>query len=108
MSLEGEWKDATITIATDDDLTPEVDLGRVYNFLNIYAPTLTSTTITIEVSEKSGGTFEPLYSATGVTKAASTGGWYDTFQLGGYRWIKILTGTGQAANRTFRVQGWKY
>lgn len=110
--LVGEWKNATITITSDDDLSAEVDLGRPYDTLLIVIPTITSSTVSVKVAEKSGGTFQDLYiTATSdgdddqPITTAGTGGITWIVPIGGFQFIKIATGAGQAANRTFRVCG---
>lgn len=103
MSLPGEYKNATITIASDDDLTAAVDLGRSYDFMIVHIPTLTSANLTCYGSETLGGTYYAL--GNSVTVAAGAGGFADVWKIGGHRYIKIGTSAGQAANRTFRVCG---
>ena len=109
----GKWRDAIITVATDDVLTPEVDLERDYQFLEVVIPTITSATVSVQVAEATGGTFQ-VYNALGITATghflpattAGVGGITTTFPLGGgFRFIKVATGAAQAANRTFRVRG---
>lgn len=95
--------DATITIATNTTYTPEVDLGRPYDLLDIHIPTITSSTLKVMVSEKAGGTYYDL--GSGITTAAGTGAYADVWKLYGHQFIKIVAGSGQAANRTFRVRG---
>ena len=107
-----EWKTALIDVSEDDDLSAEVDLGGNYEFLTILIPTLTSSTITIHVSNESGGTFYPVYvpdaDATGdfahATSAATTSHAV-TFRIGGTQYIKIAAGSAQAADRSFKVRG---
>ena len=105
MSVYGEWKDATITIATDDDLTPEVDLGRDFEYLDIIIPTLTSCQVSLEVAQLTGGTFQDL--GDDVKTDTTTGAYTTTFLLGGYQFIKLKTSAGQGSNRTFKVRGWR-
>jgi len=97
------WKDAVITIATDDDLTAEVDLEKSYETLIVLIPTLTSSDLTCYGSETKGGTYYALGSS--LTVAAGTGAYADIWNIGGFQHIKIGTSAGQAADRTFRVCG---
>ena len=111
--ISGTWTDAVIDYSEDDDLTDEVDLGREYESLQVYVPTLESSTqVSFKVSEKSGGTFADLYVtdvADGgnnkVISAASSGGYYWTIPIGGFEFIKVATSKAQTADRTFRVCG---
>jgi hypothetical protein len=106
MSVYGEWKSAVITIATDDDLSAEVDLGRDYEYLDIIIPTIDSSNISLYVSRNTGGTFYQLGDSTSYFEAA-TGGRADTLNLGGWQYVKIKTSAAQSANRTFTVRGWR-
>ena len=101
--IEGSWLSATITYLTDADLTAEVDLGRRYETLEVFIPTLDSTTLILHAAEKTGGTYYPV--GNSVSIAATTGGYKDTWIMGAVQFIKIETGTDQTENRTFRVSG---
>jgi len=105
LSIYGSWNDAVITIATDDDLSAAVDLGNNYEFMQVILPTLTSSTVLVHVCDTSGGTYTAL--GNGVATAATTGAYATTFRIGGYQYIKIATGTGQASNRTIKVRGFR-
>lgn len=106
----GEWLDAVITIADDDDLTAEVNLGMPYDDMLIYVPTLTSATVTVHVSIEAGGTFAALNSTDTdgsnavVVAGASTGGFYWRVPCG-FQFIKLKAGASQGADRTFKVRG---
>ncbi len=104
MSLYGSWKDCVITIATDDDLSAEVDLGRDYEYLQVVMPALTAATVGVQVAEKSAGTFNAL-GTNSPTTVSTSGSKSTVLLLGGYQFIKLATSAGQAANRTFRVRG---
>lgn len=106
MSLYGEWKNAVITIATDDDLSAEVDLGNNYEFMQIILPTLTSCQVSVQVSDTTGGTFVDL--GNSQTTDTTTGGYATTFKLGGYQFIKVKTSAAQGANRTIKVRGSRF
>ena len=98
--IMGQWLDAKITIATDDVLTPEVDLGRPYETMLVHIPALTSCNLICYVAEKTGGTFYSL-----GTMAAGGGNLADTWEIGGHQFVKIGTSVAQAANRIFRICG---
>jgi hypothetical protein len=102
----GDFKNAVITIATDDDLTPEVDLLDLCDAIQVIIPALTSCKVSVMVSDVTGGTFVDLGNAQ--TTNTTTGSYATMFKLGGYRFIKIKTSAGQASNRTFKVRGWRY
>ena len=98
--ITGQWLDAKITIATNNVLTPEVDLGRPYETLLVHIPALTSCNLICYVAEKMGGTFYSL-----GTMAAGGGNLADTWEIGGHQFVKIGTSVAQAANRIFRICG---
>ena len=102
MSIFGQWK--TVTIANGGTTSAECDLGRPYENIQIIIPTITVGTLNITVSEATGGTFVRL-GATDMV-ASGTGNYADTFELGGYQFIKLVAAT-QVAARTFRVRGYR-
>ncbi len=101
----GNFKDCTITIATDDTTSAEVDLGADCDLLQVIIPALTACTVKVQVAEVTSGTFQDL--GSGQTTVSGTGSYSTMFKLGGYRYIKLVTSAAQAANRTFRVRGAK-
>ena len=105
MSLYGDWKAATIASAAAS--SDEVDLGRDFDFLEIQIPTLdTSTTVKIQVAEKTSGTFYDL--GDGITTAAGTHNYADVFRLGGYQFIKVVADNTQDSERLIRVRGMRF
>ena len=111
--IAGVWKTALIDISVSATLSAEVDLGGDYEFLLVLIPTITNSTVTVQVAEASGGTFLPVYAldddATGnfahATSAATTT-MAVTFRIGGVQFIKILCGSAQTTtDKTFRVRG---
>lgn len=109
--IQGEWK--TATIAQGATLSQEVNLGRVYQRLMVIIPTIDEASVNIQVSEKSGGTFQDLY-LTSFTDGdddkaittASGGGFAWVVPIGGFQFIKIQTSAQQTtAAVNFRVCG---
>lgn len=107
------WKTALIDIDVDDVLSAEVNLGAPYEYLMVLIPTITSSTVTVTVSNASGGTFYPVYvldaDATGdlaqITSATGTSHAL-VFQIGGVQYIKILCDTSQTStDKSFTVRG---
>ena len=101
MSLPGSWIAATI--ASSGTSSSAIDLGKVYDYLDIYLPTLTSCTLKLQVSEKLAGTYADL--GSGVTTDTTTGGMYDVWELGGWQYIKVVSSATQGAERLIRVRG---
>ena len=107
------FKEALVDVSADDDLSLEVDLGGNFEFLTVLVPTITSSTVTVRVSDRSGGTFYPLYrlddDATGDFVDATTAAVTSKaviFRIGGVQFIKIACGSAQAADRSFLVRGY--
>ena len=105
MSYYGGWTTATI----DDEGTAsgEVDLGHSFDFLDIVIPTVDSTTLKIQVADVIGGTYQDL--GDGITTATTTGGYSDTWKLGGWQNIKIVSSATQStAAVVFKIRGWRF
>lgn len=101
--IAGSWLDCTITIATSTTVSAAVDLGRQFETLIVLIPTITSSTLACHGASTIGGTYYPI--GNGNTIAASTGGFADVWDIGGFQFIKIVAGTAQEANETFSVCG---
>jgi hypothetical protein len=107
MSIWGQWLPATVAKDDNPALSGEVDLGQEFEYLNILIPTIDSADVSLYVSIESGGTYYPLDLSTNVF-AAATGGLMTTFDLGGYRFIKILcSATQTTAAVAFKVRGYR-
>ena len=110
--LAGPWQDVLIDQSEDGKLSEEADLGANYEFLTVLIPTITSSAITVHITDTKGGTYYPLFAfdgnATGdfahATTAATTTHAV-VFRIGGVQFIKINSDSAQAADRTFRVRG---
>lgn len=97
---------AVITIASDDDLSAAVDVPPGSTTCLVEVPALTSAAVTLQVSFD-GTTFLDLYSIENTQQGrttASTGSFMQPFVFFGWvKQLKVKTGAGQAANRTFKV-----
>ena len=98
--LAGSW--VTATIAKDGTQSAEVDLGRPYDTLLMVIPTIDTAQVTIQIAEKSGGTFQDLYITDvadgGNNKAitaSGTGALTWVVPLGGIQYIKVSTSAAQ-------------
>ena len=107
------WKTALVDISVSSTVSEEVDLEGIYANLLVLVPTITSSTVSVQVSMTSGGTFIALYrlddDATGdfadATTAATTTKAV-VFRIGGAQHIKILCGSTQtSSDKTFYVRG---
>ncbi len=105
MSIYGSWIAATIASAGTS--SSEVNLGRDgYDLLEIQIPTMTTCNLKLQTAEVTGGTFYDL--GKGVTTATSTFNYSDTFKLGGWQFIKVVSSVAQGAERLIRVRGMRY
>lgn len=109
----GAWKSCTITIATDDQLSAEVNLEHTFTHINILIPTITSGAISVRISDVKGGTFYPVYDfgdkdgdtdILQITKDEVTSKAI-TLKIGGARHIKLHSSNAQGDNVTFKVRG---
>jgi hypothetical protein len=108
----GPWKDATVDISADDDLSDAVDLGGEFQDLLVVWDAITSSTVTVHMAKELAGTYYPLHilddDATGSFASATTAATTAQailFHIGCIRFIKIACGSGQAADREFHVRG---
>jgi len=106
------WIEGLIDVSSSTTLSDEIDLKFPCDTVIIRIPTLTSSSISLMVSEASGGTFYDLYttdpadgSNTQVITAKATTAHIIQMPLGGYQFIKIKASDAQAADRTFAVRG---
>lgn len=103
--LMGTWLPCTVDNATTTSAA--LDLGDDYYYLNLYTPTITTGTVTIQVARELTGT----YAADGQTAiglTSTSGGFYSTLVLGGYRYVKIVTGATQIGGAAaFWVRGYR-
>ena len=107
----GSWKAATI--ADEATLSSEVDLGRPYETLLVVATALDNAQLSVQVAEKTGGTFQDLYmtlsadgtSAQVITDAGTVAKTY-ILPIGGFQYIKIKASAAQNGGpRLIRVVG---
>lgn len=101
MSLPGSWIAATI--ANGGTSSSVVDLGRVYDFLGVELPTLTSCTLKLQAAETLAGTYRDL--GDSITTDTTTGARKDVWKLGGWQYIKVVSSAEQGGERLIRVRG---
>lgn len=104
--LTSGWK--TATIADEEKLSGEIDLGNHYNRVLIIVPTLdTDTTCKVQVCEKSGGTFRDLwnlYISTPADVAIPEEG-AAVVDIAGARYLKISCANNQTGGATIYLIG---
>lgn len=98
----------TITMATGASAVTDVIDKRGFGLVVIILPSLTSTTLSVEVSDTASGTFVPLYTRGGtqVSWASETGSKaYDVPELGSVLFFRLKTSVDQSTTKTIIVQG---
>lgn len=104
--LTSGWKVATI--ADEEKLSGEVDLGNHYNSVLIIMPTLdTDTGAAVQVCQTSGGTFRTLRNAYLATPADLTADEEKAtvIVISGARFLKISCSTNQTGGATIYLIG---
>ena len=99
------WKTATITVAVDDDLSDEVDLGEYFRYLAVIIPAIDEARVGVQVATASGGSFVALGSGSAAKTEPTTGVYATVFDIGGWRVVKVSTSAAQSAARSISVQG---
>jgi len=100
----GKWEVAEI--AASGNVSGAVDLGGHFGFLHIVIPTITSAQLELQVSKELSGTYQDL--RQDALTDLSTGGFSDTWKLGGWRFIKIQSSAAQTSAVRFEVRGVTY
>ncbi len=101
-SVESIWFQATIVLGGTTSTI--VNLGGMYKYLKVIIPTIDSATLKLQVSDTEGGTFRDL--GASVTTATTTGAYSDTWNLAGWRYVRIVASAAQTTVAvTFSVQG---
>ncbi len=105
---------ATLAYATDNAVTPAVAIPKAATKLAVYVPTIESSTVGIQVSGDGGTTYADYRSFNNGTNmvftssAAGTGGFimYVPGDIGAFTHLKVKCGTGQTADRVFKLFMW--
>lgn len=108
------WSASTVlTFATDNVTSAAVALPKNISRIAIHVPTIESSTVFVLASADGGTTYLPWYAfgnGTNIiqcTTAASTGVylWEVPGNFHNVTHLKVKLGTGQTANRTFKIYG---
>jgi hypothetical protein len=100
-------KAVVITIAVSTTVSAAVDLLG-FTLVGLILPAaFTGTAITFQVSDSLAGTYVPLRDATGaavsVTVAQGTAAVLDPTTFAGWRFVKLVSGSAEAADRTVKL-----
>jgi len=104
--LHGQW----VSCAIDGTTSAVCDLGRVYEKVCVLLPTLSSDTCKVQGS-KEGTNFYDLYTYNPAdghvdlmqTEASGDGDYYCIFPIGGFQFLKFVTG--KSVTDTFYARG---
>ena len=105
--LLGEWK--TVAIVKDDagKTSGAVDLGEHFAFLQVVIPTIDSAQLELQVAGSLDSTYRDL--GQDALTVAGVGGYSDTWNLGGWRYVKIkASATQTTVTVIFQVRGITY
>ena len=101
MSIYGNPQDVTIAVGSGE--TSAIDLGREYEYLCLTIPFMDSCKLSMKVSTRLTGTYYDLgVDATTNEETFNRGA---IWNLGGWRFIKIVTNKTQSQSRTLTVFG---
>lgn len=90
-SVTGDW--VTAHILKGGTTTQVTDLGDSFMYMNVIIPTLDTATVKVQVAESLGGTFYDL--GDSVNTSSGTHNYADTFNIGGYRYIRLVASASQ-------------
>lgn len=105
MSVYGEWTAASIAAGAQE--SSAIDLGRDYDRLSIEIPLMDSCKLSLQVAERIGGTYYNLGPNSTATEN-ETFNRADVWELGGFRFIKVVASQVQSAERLIRIKGTRY
>jgi len=104
--IMGDWVQLQLLFADSTTISKVLDLKGEYDRLDIEIPTIDSATIAVHSARTAGGTFRKRGNSAVV--AASTGAFHTALNLGGFcKYIKIVFGSAQTADRTLWIRPWR-
>jgi len=96
-----QWTGSTIANAAVNSAA--IDLGRIYDKIQMDFGTLSATSINIAVSTTPGGTYKFLHNEALVD--ITTGNTQQCFNIWGHQFLKVICNNAQAGARTFNYRG---
>ena len=93
---QGAWTAVIMNSGATDSTS--IDLGRVYDLIQVDFPAMNSCSISLKASRTSGGTYNALGSS--VTANIGTGSIQDVYKLGGHQFIQLTSSVVQNSART--------
>lgn len=110
-----KWISFEIDISDSTTISDEVDLEGSFMYAVFDIPTIDSQTLTVYGAQATGGTFKAIQiidptvgDNNALATAAGTGGFFLAVPIYGFRYLKLVSGGAQTADRTFYVRGVDY
>jgi len=99
-----QWKAVVQNSVLSPLLSPNIDLGRPYDYLQVYIPVINTGPLTLEVShDNTNTTFYKLSTSNAVS--ATAGNYHDVWVLGGHQFFRVMQYAAQNANKTWQFRG---
>lgn len=98
----GQW--ASTTIANGATNSATMDLGRVFDLIQFDIPAVNTCAMSLKVCKILAGTFNTL-GGSAPTVNVGVGSCYETFRLGGYQYVQLISSVTQNANRSVGYRG---
>ena len=96
-----QWGAGTIANAAVNSAA--INLGRVYDKIQLDFAALDATSVNIAVSTTAGGTYKFLHNEALVD--VTTGNTQRCFNIWGYQFLKVICNNAQGGARTFNYRG---
>lgn len=105
MSYSGmQWQSQVQNVTLDPSMTPNFDLGRPYDYLQLYIPVINTGPLTLEVAKANVNT--DFYKLSDTNAISSTvGNYHDVWELGGHQFFRIKQWAIQNTNKTWQFRG---
>jgi hypothetical protein len=97
-----QWQ--STTIANASNVSAAINLGRIYDFIQLDIPAVNACSLSLLASSIVGGTYNTL-GASSPAVNVGTGSFEEVFRIGGHQFIKVLSSVIQNATRTFNYRG---
>lgn len=83
-----QW--TSTTYVTNSTLSNAINLGRIYDFIQLDIPAVNNCTFGIAVSMTAGGTYNTLGAATPAVNVG-VGSKQEVFKIGGHQFLKLVS-----------------
>lgn len=98
----GGWQTVVLNNGATDSTA--IDLGRVFDLLDVDFPAMNSCSISLKASRSAAGTYNVLGVGTPAA-VIGTGSLQEVFKIGGHQFIKLVSSVTQNAARSILYRG---